>query len=296
MSTGKTNESEKVHLDEVELLVRRLGNGKNPLLVIHGGPDWDHNYLIPPFEMIAEHYPVLLFDIRGCGGSTRFGIPEEYGSDKVVEDLVQLLDKEGIEKARLLGFSFGGRILLRFAKKYPHRVKAMVLASTILSDPPKREITILPEHQVRLDSTPLMQEVFARSDLSLAEKTKTLAIKQLPLDVYDLEKVGEIEKIVQTVDFSGEWGMAWQAGLLAPDHTNYTPWLMGQDFPVLVLHGQHDMRFPVPDIEPRKNISVKVFEKCGHFAHLENPTHWSDIILDFLRARSQEEGQQLADS
>ncbi len=295
MSTGKTNGREKVQLDEVELLVRRLGNGKNPLLVIHGGPDWDHHYLIPPFEMIADHYPVLLFDIRGCGGSTKFGIPEKYSIEQVVEDLVQLLDKEGISKAWLLGFSFGGRILLRFAKKYPHRVKALVLASTLLVDSPKREITISPEQQIRPDSTPSMQDVFASSDLSLAEKTKTLAIKQLPLNVYDLEKVGKIEKIVQNVDFSGEWGMAWQAGLLAPDHTNYTPWLMGQDFPVLVLHGQHDMCFPVPDIAQGKNIRVKIFEKCGHFAHLENPTQWSDILLDFLRAQSQEEGQQLAD-
>ena len=290
MNTGKTNESEKVQLDEVELFVRRLGNGKNPLLVIHGGPDWDHQYLIPPCEMIADHYPVLLFDLRGCGGSTRFGIPEKYGSDQVVEDVVQLLDKEGISKAWFLGFSFGGRILLRFAKKYPHRVKAMVLASTILADPPKRERPLLSEHQVRLDSTPSMKDVFVRSDLSPAEKTKTLAIKQLPLDVYDLEKVGEIEKIVQTVDFSGEWGMALQAGLLAPDHTNYMPWLMGRNFPVLVLHGQNDMRFPVPDIAPGKNILVKVLEKCGHFAHLENPTEWTDSILDFLSAHSQEEG------
>ena len=282
---------EKVQLDEVQLLVRRLGNGKSPFLVIHGGPDWDHTYLIPPFEMIADHYPVLLFDIRGCGGSTRFGIPEKYSSDQVVEDLVQLLDKEGISKAWLLGFSFGGRILLRFAKQYPHRVKALVLASTILAVPPTNEATISPEHQVRLNSTPSMQDVFVRSDLSPAEKTKTLAIKQLPLDVYDLEKVGEIEKIVQKVDFSFEWGMALQAGLLEPDYMNYTPWLMGQDFPVLVLHGQYDMRFPVPAIEPGKNISVKVVEKCGHFAHLENPTHWSNIILDFLRAHSQEAGQ-----
>ncbi|GJL66600.1 MAG: hypothetical protein NPIRA05_15710 [Nitrospirales bacterium] len=177
---GKTNGSENVQLDEAELLVRRLGDGTNPLLVIHGGPDWDHHYLIPPFEMIADHYPVLMFDIRGCGGSTRFGIPEKYSTDTVVEDLVQLLDKEGISKAWLLGFSFGGRILLRFAKKYPHRVKAMVLASTILADPPQRERTIVPEHRVRLDSTPSMQEVFARSDLSPAEKTETLAINQLP--------------------------------------------------------------------------------------------------------------------
>ena len=292
MNTGKTKGSEKVQLEEVELLVRRLGHGKNPLLVIHGGPDWDHQYLIPPFERIADHFPVLLFDIRGCGGSTRFGIPEKYSSDQVVEDVIQLLNKEGISKAWLLGFSFGGRILLRFAKTYPHRVKALVLASTILAVPPTNEVTISPEHQVRLNSTPSMQDVFVRSDLSPAEKTKTLAIKQLPLDVYDLEKLGEIEKILQNVDFSFEWGMALQAGLLEPDYTNYSSWLMGQDFPVLVIHGQHDMRFPVPDVAPGKNISVKVVENCGHFAHLENPTQWSDIILDFLRAHSQEEGQR----
>ncbi|GJL66601.1 MAG: hypothetical protein NPIRA05_15720 [Nitrospirales bacterium] len=92
------------------------------------------------------------------------------------------------------------------------------------------------------------------------------------------------------MNFSGEWGMALQAGLLTLDQTNYTPWLMEQNFPVLVLHGQNDMRFPLPNIAPGKNIRVKVFQKCGHFAHLENLTQWSESVLDFLRAQGQEEG------
>ena len=40
--------TELVTVDGVELFVRRFGNPALPLLiVVHGGPTWDHSYLLP---------------------------------------------------------------------------------------------------------------------------------------------------------------------------------------------------------------------------------------------------------
>lgn len=40
------------------------------LLVIHGGPDWDHTYLREPLDRLGGGYRVVLPDLRGCGRST----------------------------------------------------------------------------------------------------------------------------------------------------------------------------------------------------------------------------------
>ena len=46
-------------LDDVALFVREMGPQRSdvpPLLVIHGGPDWDHTYLLPGLELVALHW------------------------------------------------------------------------------------------------------------------------------------------------------------------------------------------------------------------------------------------------
>src|SRR4051794_4136740 len=51
------------------LFVRRFGVGRRNLVMVHGGPDWDHSYLLPPVPLLARHATVTLFDLRGCGRS-----------------------------------------------------------------------------------------------------------------------------------------------------------------------------------------------------------------------------------
>jgi pimeloyl-ACP methyl ester carboxylesterase len=60
----------------VELFVAQTpGPAANPLLVIHGGPDWDHTYLREPLGQLAGRRRVILPDLRGCGRST-LGLPD----------------------------------------------------------------------------------------------------------------------------------------------------------------------------------------------------------------------------
>src|SRR5258708_2047638 len=73
---------------DVDLYVVSLGAQKGiPLVVIHGGPDWDHSYLLRPINQLATARRIVLFDIRGCGRSTR-GLPSRaYQPVEVAKDL-----------------------------------------------------------------------------------------------------------------------------------------------------------------------------------------------------------------
>jgi len=110
---------------DVELFVARTAGppGRRVLLVIHGGPDWDHTYLREPLVGLSGSSRVVFRDLRGCGRSTRGLADGDYTPDAVVADLLALLDAMGVERADVLGFSYGGLLAQRLALAAPARVR-----------------------------------------------------------------------------------------------------------------------------------------------------------------------------
>lgn len=100
-----------------------------PLLLLHGftgnGEGWRE--FMPYWK---THSKAIAPDIIGHGKTDS---PEDttcYRIEKAAQDLNQLLDKLGIEKVDLLGYSMGGRLALTFAVKYPEKVRKLILEST----------------------------------------------------------------------------------------------------------------------------------------------------------------------
>ena len=121
----------------VELLVAQSpGPVSRALLVIHGGPDWDHTYLREPLSELGGQHRLVLPDLRGCGRSTR-GLPSGcYTPDAAVGDLLALLDRLGLADVDLLGFSYGGLLAQRLAVTAPARVRRLIIASSSLGPVP----------------------------------------------------------------------------------------------------------------------------------------------------------------
>jgi 3-oxoadipate enol-lactonase len=95
----------------------------HPLLLLHAGVadsrTWDHQ-----FAVFARHYRVIRFDLRGFGQSNL-----APGSFSYHEDVASLLDFFGIERAYVVGQSFGGSVAIDFALACPQRVDALVLGA-----------------------------------------------------------------------------------------------------------------------------------------------------------------------
>ncbi|MCY8837407.1 alpha/beta fold hydrolase [Bacillus atrophaeus] len=102
------------------------GNG-HPVVLLHsGGADLRDWKLLTP--LLAKHYKVVTFDGRGTGKS-----PSPLEHTNYVEDLLSLLDHLELDKAALIGHSFGGQIATEFALNYPERVSKLVLVAPALS-------------------------------------------------------------------------------------------------------------------------------------------------------------------
>ena len=120
---------------EVRVVYERRGAGP-PLVLCHAfGVDramWD-----PQVEAFIATHEVITFDQRGCGESDhpvpREHEPDPYTIDTFSEDLAAVLDDLGSARARILGESMGGATALRFAIRWPERVEALILVSTMAS-------------------------------------------------------------------------------------------------------------------------------------------------------------------
>lgn len=84
--------------------------------------------MVPP---LARHVRVVRPDLRGHGATQVPPAAEPLTNERLVQDLVDLLDRLGIERAHILGSSAGGYVAQHMAMTHPQRVKSLLLfAST----------------------------------------------------------------------------------------------------------------------------------------------------------------------
>jgi proline iminopeptidase len=118
-------------VDGIGLFVVDLGPEDGPpIVVLHGGPAAHHDYLLPAFATLADRHRVVLYDQRG-GGRSRAPTGADVGADAHVDDLGTVMDALGIDRADLVGYSFGGLWAMLFAARRPERVRKLVLASSV---------------------------------------------------------------------------------------------------------------------------------------------------------------------
>jgi 3-oxoadipate enol-lactonase len=103
-------------------------HGEGPALVLAHGGGGSHLSWWQNVPELSRRFRCVTFDHRGFGASR--DVAEGPGPTAFVEDLRQLLDHLGIERAALAGQSMGGWTVLGFATAFPDRVGALMLCDT----------------------------------------------------------------------------------------------------------------------------------------------------------------------
>lgn len=183
-------------------------------------------------------------------------------------DVVALLDSEGIERAALVGNSFGGAVALRVAAVAPERVSALILVSAPPPDgEPSEELEAAWEAEERG-----MKDVGpdAAADAVAEAWTRPGPVRErVRVMQRRLYETGEPE----VPDM--------------PDPVEDDPSILTRlDMPALVIAGEHDM---VDFIEGAERIAAAlpqarhiVIEGAGHLAPLETPEEFRKLLLDQL--------------
>jgi proline iminopeptidase len=124
--------------DGTPIYFKKIGSGR-PVVVLHGGPGLDHNYLIDPLsQTIGAGKQLIFFDQRGTGLSGGSVGPSELNADfinkdKFLEDLDAIRTQLGLgDKINLLGHSWGGLYAMLYAtdERYRNNVKSLALVGS----------------------------------------------------------------------------------------------------------------------------------------------------------------------
>lgn len=120
----------KVSVNGIKLHYQQLGEGPD-VVMLHGITGnlaiW-HLNIVPA---LMEEARITTYDLRGHGYSDM--PPKGYTTADLAADLCHLLDTLGIERAHIVGHSFGADVALHFAILYPDRVERLVLAEPAIA-------------------------------------------------------------------------------------------------------------------------------------------------------------------
>jgi pimeloyl-ACP methyl ester carboxylesterase len=270
---------------QVDLFVARTsGPADAGVLTIHGGPDWDHSYLREPLDRLAGRHRLILPDLRGCGLSTSGLGDDQYTPDAVINDLISLLDILGADRVDVLGFSYGGLLAQRLALTAPHRVRRLIIASSSVLPVPDHAFQDWAERDRRMAAEVAF---WSNTTLSGPELTRQAAIAAAPANVWRESALPDYLARIGRVRFSAEWSRPWQAGRLpSPRCDDAAVRLAALGIPILLLHGRHDMTFPVGLVEQTTALipaaRAVVLDNAGHMAHIDQPEQWFTAVGEFL--------------
>lgn len=121
-------------LNAQELYSKAYGNTTDPVLIfIHGGPSGNSNFFeATTAKNLADlGFYVIVYDRRGEGRSKDDNATMTFNES--INDLLSIYKLYNIEKANILGHSFGGIIATIFTEKHPEKVKSLILAGALFA-------------------------------------------------------------------------------------------------------------------------------------------------------------------
>jgi pimeloyl-ACP methyl ester carboxylesterase len=272
----------------IKLHYVRQGQGE-PLLLIHGWPgfwyEWHKN--IGP---LAEHFDVIVPDMRGFAYSDKPDLPPEQGYTDLAfaEDIKAFIDFYHFDKVRIVSHDFGAVWVQRFARMYPERVEKLMLF-----DPPYPGIGArwfqLP-HVFNTWYQMFHQMPWAEDLVGSSREATRIYIRHF-LSAWsankDLWTDDEIEAYVEAYS---------QPGALRGGFNCYRAALRGGmqsqgdltiSAPTTVLWGDSDAILPfewsdnLPQFFP--NLTLKKIEGVGHFMMREAPDRINAEIIEFMK-------------
>lgn len=107
----------------ISLYYQEKGKGE-PFILLHGNGE-NGNYFNNQIEYFSNRYRMIAVDTRGHGKSPRG--EEPFTIEQFANDLNDLMLHLKISRAIILGFSDGANIAMKFALKYPNKIKALIL-------------------------------------------------------------------------------------------------------------------------------------------------------------------------
>lgn len=258
-----------ITLNRTQTRLTYRDRGTGPVVVLLHAFPLDARMWDAQFDALSDAYRVVAPDLPGFGGSEGLeGLTVDAAADAVAE----LLDRLGADGPVVVGgVSMGGYVALAFARLYPQRVRALILADT-KADPDDEAAKGKRDEAIR-----------RVQDHGTAALVEDMVPKLVFPDGPHAESVGRRAREIG----NGQNPTGIAAGLRAlRDRPDARPGLGSVAAPALVIVGAHDAVTP-PDKADElaaglSNARLVRLADAGHLSNLEQPDAFTAAVRAFL--------------
>ena len=259
----------------MKLFYETHGTGK-PLILIPGFASGAWTWFRQTAEL-AKDFRVTVFDPRGIGKSKieTAGEAANLTIDTFVTDVVRILDELKIEKANILGASFGGFVAQEFALKFPARLSKLILACTSAGGTGH----VKPDIKILRSFSP-------DPGLSAGERIRKLIYPAFS-DDFNAENADEVEKVCRLRESNAVADAVYYAQLQTAFSFDSEARLAEIENETLVVGGDKDRVVPLQNsvnlAEKLPNAGLKVIENGSHMLFIENASEFNQAVREFLK-------------
>ena len=246
-----------------------------PLVLVPGIQGrWE--WMRPTVRALAAHFRVLAYSLAG-EATSEHAFDRRSGFDTFIVQIDRLLEEAGVDDAVLCGVSYGGLIAARYAGMRPHRVRALVLASSLAPG-------YTPDERVRFYARApwLLSPLFC---LNAWRRSRPEVRMALP---------GSRERLAFSV--AQIWRVATHPtspGLMRDrvrllEGLDFVPCVAAITAPTLVITGEPQLDQVVPpahSVEYTRLLPQAehlTFERTGHIGVVTRPRRFADLVADFV--------------
>ena len=261
---------------------------KPTLLLLHGGPGFDHSIYKPAYSALADIAQIIYLDHRGNGRSEE-GARESWNLAQWGDDVRAFCDALGVVDPIVLGASFGGMVALAYATRHPDHPSRLVLISTEAAGGTHRDRRVaLFERfggaEVGALARRRFLEVQGQGDRAALDAWRRLAMPLYTRTPRDPDMARRAINRSEVLHWFTRPGGESHAFNMFPD--------LGRiQCPTLVLGGEDDPMIPIEcqaDIAaalPPHLVQFERFANCGHAVVPDAPERAIAVIRDFIAHR-----------
>lgn len=272
---------------DVSLFVEVFGQGY-PLVLMHGGPGFDHTTMLP-FQPLADRFTLVLYDHR-CNGHSEGADVHSMTWENLTADADELRQVLGFEQWAVLGHSFGGMVALEYALRYPQSPSHLVLLDTC------GDSRWVQQNAPRI----LTKRGYSESIVKTAERfyNGQITADEFMPSVWKLSKAyyQKLNPLQLARDIALGMRMKVRPEALIFGYGQLLKgWTvmdrLGEiNVPTLVMAGRDDFQFP-PEHQAAlaaglPNARLEIIERAGHNAHSERPAEVIEALQNFLDAEN----------
>jgi pimeloyl-ACP methyl ester carboxylesterase len=246
----------RIEVDGHSIAYRQAGEG--PALVLLHGFLCDSRCWRRQLEDLSDHLRVVAWDAPGSGSSS--DPPDPFTITDWSHCLAHFLDLIGVERAWILGLSWGGLLAQAFYPLYTSRVSGLILADTYAGWKGSLPASACEQRLARCEHDSLLPpEDFVRQ-----------WVPEMFTNNASHDLLAEMSAIIG--DFHPLGFRLMAKALTDTDTTDLLPKI---EVPTLVLWGDDDRRSPISIAEQLRdaipNAELAILANAGHVSNMEQP-------------------------